>query len=53
MQANIDERDRQEAEERGRLVRELLLLNCDYLDPTRCTLNWSPRGQVTLFFFLQ
>jgi hypothetical protein len=24
-----------------------------YLDPTRCTLNLSPRGQVALFFFLQ
>ena len=24
-----------------------------YLEPTRCTLNSSPRGQVTLFFFLQ
>jgi len=24
-----------------------------YFDPTRCTLNSSPRGQVTLFFFLQ
>lgn len=24
-----------------------------YLDPTRWTLKVSPRGQVTLFFFLQ
>ena len=26
---------------------------CFYLDPTRCTLNVSPRGHFTLFFFLQ
>jgi hypothetical protein len=24
-----------------------------YRVPTRCMLNLSPRGQVTLFFFLQ
>lgn len=30
-----------------------LFAGCAYLEPTRWMLNWSPRGQVTLFFFLQ